>query len=428
MKLSTEAKVGAVTLIGFLLLAYMVIHLGDFSFGEKGYPLKAVFGQVNGLKEGNVVRYAGVEVGRVTLVRTAPDGVEVQMRINPGVKIPEGSKFAIGTDGLLGEKFINIIPPRTLSSYLKPGSEVRGEDPQGLDQLVGTADKTLLDLQKLIQSLNDIIGDENVKEAMKASALNAREITERLKEFSATLARMAQNNEQDVNTMVGNLRAMSGSLRDVTDRVDRMVAGVDNNGQTAKDLRETIQNLKNTSVRVEKIAASLEGVATDPETSKNIKDTLRNTREVSEKANKMLTKIEQVHVQTGFEVLYNTHNSQYRSDADIRINTSPKDFAVLGVTNIGGRDNSNLANFQVGRGDDKFAARAGLIEGKAGVGADTQIGSQMRLSLDVYDPNDVRVKLRTQIKIAPDTFLVGETDGVNKHTEQNSYVGVRRTF
>ncbi len=428
MKLSTEAKVGAVTLLGIVLLAYMIIHLGDFSFGEKGYPLKAVFSQVSGLREGNVVRYAGVDIGRVTGVRTTPEGVEVLMRINPGVKIPEGSRFAIGTDGLLGEKFINISPPRSSSGYLKPGSEVRGEDPQGLDQLVSTADKTLLDLQKLIQSLNDVLGDDNVRSAMKASALNTKDITERLKEFSETLARMAQNNEQDVNAMVGNLRVMSGSLRDVSDRVDRMVAGVDNNGKTASDLREMIQNLKTASVRVEKIAASLEGIATDPETAKNIKDTLRNSREVSEKANKMLTKIDSVSVKTGFEVLYNTHNSQYRSDADIRINTSPQDFAVLGVSNIGGRDNSNLANFQIGRGDAQFAARAGLIEGKAGVGADTQIGSQMRLSVDVYDPNDVRVKLRTQFRIAPDTFLVGEADAVNKHPDQNTFVGIRHAF
>jgi len=428
MKLSTEAKVGAVTLLGFLLLAYMIIHLGDFSFGEKGYPLKAVFNQVSGLKDGNVVRYAGVEIGRVTAVKTTPEGVEVLMRINPGVRIPEGSKFAIGTDGLLGEKFINITPPRTLSSYLAPGSEVRGEDPQGLDQLVATADKTLIDLQKLILSLNDILGDDSVKEALKASAVNAKEITERLKEFSTTLARMAQNNEQDVNATVGNLRVMSDGLRDVADRVDKMVASVDNNGQTAKDLRETIQNLKNTSSRVEKIAASLEGITTDPETAKNIKATLKNSREATEKANKMLTKIDSVNVQTGFEVLHNTHNSQYRSDADIRINTSSQDFAVIGVSNIGGRDNSNLGNFQIGKGDAQFAARAGMIDGKAGVGADTQIGTQMKLSLDVYDPNDVRVKLRTQFKIAPDTFLVGEADALNKHPDQNTYIGIRHSF
>lgn len=425
MNLSTEAKVGAVSLIGLLLLGYMIVYLGGVSFGEKGYPVQVVFSEVGGLKEGNVVRYAGVDVGRVDAVRTAEKGVEVRLLINPGIKIPEGSRFTIGTDGLLGEKFINIVPPRQSSGYLQPNARVAGEDPRGLDQLVTSADRALADVQRLIQSLNDVFGDEKVKAALKSSALNARDITDRLNEFSAVLARMAQNNEQDVNAMVGNLRVMSENLRDVAGRVDKMVAAVDNNGQTARDLRETINNLKNASVRVEKIAASVEGIVTDPETAKNVKETLRNARAVSEKANKMLTKIEQVSVETGFEVLYNGHDGKYAGNADIRINTSPTDFAIIGASRIG---DGQRNNFQVGKGDAHFAGRAGVIEGKAGVGADAALSDKLRLSLDVYDPNDVRVKLRTQYEIAPHTFIVGQTDSLNKQPGQNTYLGLRRTF
>lgn len=425
MKFSTEARVGAVTLIGFILLGYMIIRLGDFSFGEKGYNIKVEFNQVNGLKEGSVVRYAGVDIGRVKAVRANGAGVEVTLSIRPGAQIAEGSKFSIGTDGLLGEKFISITPPRTLGSYLGRDAVVRGEDPQGMEQLVSSADQVLKDVQVLVHSLNEVFGDPKVKDAMKATALNAREISEQLNAFSASLARMAQNNEQDVNAMASNLRAMSGSLRDVAARVDTLMANVDNNGQTAKDLREAIQNLKNTSVRIENITASIEGVATDPETTRNIKETLRNTREASERANHMLKKIDDIEVEPGFEVLYNTHTTKYRSNADLRINTSADNFAVLGVTDIG---EGNKANFQIGKGDGNFAGRAGLINGKAGVGADKQFGDQMRLSLDVYDPNDVRVKLRAQFEVAPDTFIVGETDGLNKKPEQNTFVGVRHSF
>lgn len=425
MNLSTEAKVGAVSLIGLLLLGYMIVYLGGVSFGEKGYPVQAVFSEVGGLKEGNVVRYAGVDVGRVDAVRTGEKGVEVRLLINPGVKIPEGSKFTIGTDGLLGEKFINIVPPRQSTGFLPPNATVMGEDPRGFDQLVNSADRALADVQRLIQSLNEVFGDEKVKASLKSTALNARDITDRLNEFSAVLARMAQNNEQDVNAMVGNLRVMSENLRDVAARVDKMVAAVDNNGQTAKDLRETIANLKNASVRVEKIATSVEGIVTDPETAKNIKETLRNARSVSEKANKMLTKIESVSVETGFEVLYNGNTGKYASNADVRINTSPNDFAVIGASRIG---DGQRNNFQVGKGDAHFAGRAGVIEGKAGVGADAILSDRLRLSVDVYDPNDVRVKLRTQYEIAPHTFIVGQTDSLNKQPGQNTYLGLRRTF
>ncbi len=425
MNLSTEAKVGSVTLLGLLLLAYMIVHLTGFSFTDKGYPIQAVFSQVSGLKPGNAVRYAGVEIGRVKEVTAQSDGVHVTIMINPGVKIPEGAKFSIGTEGFMGERFVDIAPPRDSSGFLPPNSVVRGEDQQGMDQLIATANQVLLDAQKLINSMNDIIGDDQVKAAIKDTALSAKAITANLNILSASLARMAENNEGDVNMMVRNLRDMSASLRTVAARVDNMMAVADNDGQTARDLREAIQNLKTTSVRVEKMAASLEGVVTDPETSKNVKETLKNAREVSEKANKMLNKVQSVSAQTGFEVLYNTDSRKYRTNADVKINTSPQDFAVIGVSNIG---DGSRTNFQVGKGTEQFDGRAGVIEGKAGVGLDAKLGSQLKLSLDVYDPNDVRVKLRSQYQIAPDTFIVGETDSLNKQSEKNTYVGIRRAF
>ena len=425
MNLSTEAKVGGVTLLGLILLAYMIIHLGGFSLGDKGYPVTATFNQVSGLKEGNVVRYAGVEVGKVKAVKVTPEGVAVTLFINQGVKLPEGSKFSIGTDGLLGEKYINIAPPPTSSGYIQPHAVVPGEGAQDMEKLIATADRVLIDVQKLVQSLNDVFGDDKVKASLKDSAVNAREITENLKSMSAVLARMAENNEADVQAMVRNLSAMSGSLRDVTARVDKMMANVDNDGQTARDLRQAIENIKVTSQRVEKMAAALEGIVTDPETSNNIKETLRNARDASDKANKMLTKVQSVSVQPSFEVLSNTNNGKYRSNADIRITTSAEDFAVIGVSDIGESDKANL---QVGKGSDKFAARAGIVEGRAGIGVDTKLGNQMHLSLDVYDPNDVRVKLRTQYKVAQDTYIVGQTDSINKNADQNTYIGVRQSF
>lgn len=426
MSLSTEAKVGTVSIIGLILLTFMVIHLGGFSFGDKGYPVYAVFNQVGGLKSGNAVRYAGVDVGRVEGINVVPEGVRAKLMINPGVQIPEGSRFLIGTDGLLGEKFIDIVPPpRTNSSMIQPGSVVKGDDPQGLDTLVTNADKVLLDVQKLVKSMNDVLGDDKVRAAIKESAVNTKEITAQLSAFSASLARMAQNNEADINTMVHNLNAMSVSLRDVAGRVDKLVANIDNNGQTAADLQDMLRNLKTTSSRVEKMAATLEGVVTDPETAQNIKETLRNAKDAANKANKLLTTFDQVSVQTGFEVLANTDGGKRIANGDVRINTSAQEFAVIGVRQIG--DDSQV-NFQVGKTSGNLSGRAGLINGEAGLGMDTQLGKAMKLSVDVYDPNDIRVKLRSQFKVAPDTYLVGETDNINKDAEKNTYVGIRRAF
>ncbi|MBP2655573.1 MAG: Mammalian cell entry related domain protein [Firmicutes bacterium] len=426
MNLSTEAKVGAVTVTGFLLLLVMIFNLGRFSFGEQGYPVKAVFSDVSGLVPGNGVRYAGVDVGRVDMVQAGVDGVTVRMLINSGVKIPVGSRFTISTDGLMGEKYISIMPtPNSDAGFMAPDTVVRGEAPGSLEKLVGSADRVLGDIEKLVQSLNEVLGDEKVKASLKATAINAKDITDRLNEMSAALARIVQNNEQDVNVTAGNLKAMSESLRVVAARVDGLMANIDNNGQTAKDLREAIYNLRNTSIRVERMAASMEGVVTDPDTARDIKETLKNAREASAKANRKLAQLDNIKVETGFELLYNGRASEYQSNADVKINTSDKNFAVIGVSKIG--DNSK-GNFQLGQGFNGFDGRMGIIEGKVGMGADALVGKDLRFSLDVYDPNDVRVKLRSQYRIGPDTFLVGVTDSLNKQPEDNTYVGIRRDF
>lgn len=423
--MNTEAKVGAITLAGLALLAGMIIFLSDITIGEKGYPVQAVFGQVSGLKPGNIVRYAGVDVGKVADVRIVPDGVVADIFLKPGVKIPVGSKFVIGSDGLLGEKFVNVSPPRDIQGFLAPHDKVYGDNPQGMDELMVAANEVLAEVKILMQAFNDVMGDEKVRAALKEAALNSRDITENLNRLTATLAIMADASHGDVTSMVSNLNAMSVSLNNTAARVNGMIADLDNNGQTARDLRETIQAIKQTSYRVEKMAAALEGVVTDPETSQNLKETLRNARDASAKANKMLDKVANIKTEASIDALYDPDNQKYTSNANITINTSPNDFAVIGVSDIG---EDNKLNLQLGKSSPAMNQRLGIIDNKVGVGLDAKLGKELRLSLDAYDPNDVRVKLRTQYQVAPDTFLITQTDNINKQEERTSYYGIRRSF
>ncbi len=426
MGLSSEAKVGAVTLAALILLAGMIFGLSHFTIGDKGYPVTALFHDVNGLTPGNLVRFAGVEVGRVEAVAIVPEGIKVSLRVQKGTAIPVGSHFTIGTDGLLGEKFISIVPPADgTADIILPGASVLGEDPQGIANLISSADRVLADVHALVQSLNDILGDANVKTALKDSALNAKLITDNLNILSASLARMAVNNEQDVGLMVSNLKAMSESLKTVTNRMDHMLASVDNNGQTAADLTAAIHNVKITSERIETIAKSLQGIATDPKTAQNITETLENTREASAKANKLLGKVTDIKTSTSFDALYNPNSGKYRSDASVKINTSPQDFAVIGVDNLG---ESSTLNLQIGNENNGFGQRVGMVSGKVGMGLDKQLGNQLRFSVDVYDPNDVKVKLRTEYKLSDHTALVGQTDSINKQSTKNTYFGINQAF
>lgn len=427
MILSTEAKVGAVTLLAFSLLAGMIVMIGGMNYGEKGYPVRVTFSQVAGLKPGNVVRYAGVEVGKVDAMSISPDGIEVRAMITSGAKLPRGAKFTIGSDGLLGEKFIEITPPDTFTGDMEQGSQVRGVDPAGLDQLVATADAVLKKADILIQSMNEVLGDEKVKAALRESAININSMTANLDQLSARLSRMAASSEQDVVKTVQNLRQMSENLKNTTGRIDKLVADVDNDGQAAIQLKETLTNVRNASARVERMAATLEDVVVDPETSSSIRETLKNTREASEKANRMLTQIDQIQTEGSVEVLYGdaSDKRKYQTNANIKLRTSPQSFALIGVRDIGETDKLNL---QLGRDNDSWTTRFGVIDNRAGVGLDKRFGSKLAVTVDVYDPNDSKVRLGGQYLLGQSFYLIGQTDQINRSEERTSYFGIKRSF
>ena len=79
---SNEVKVGALTLGGVAILAGIISFMGAFNFGSGGYEVKIAYPQVSGLMPGHMVRYAGVQVGKVKDIAILPDRVEVTAEID----------------------------------------------------------------------------------------------------------------------------------------------------------------------------------------------------------------------------------------------------------------------------------------------------------------------------------------------------------
>ena len=119
---ASETKVGALTLGGAVILAGMISFLGAFKLFDGGYDLHVAYPSVNGLQEGSSVRYAGVPVGTVKKARVEPDQVVVTMHVNKGIQIPQEAEFSIGSDGVMGEKFVDIRAPQKYSELFR-GSE-----------------------------------------------------------------------------------------------------------------------------------------------------------------------------------------------------------------------------------------------------------------------------------------------------------------
>ena len=142
--MSVEAKVGAFTVGGLMLLGGATAGLGNFHFGgSDDLILYAGFSQVVGLMPQSDVRLSGVLVGKVIKIANEGTGVTVTMSVDPEVKIPKQSKVSIASSGVMGEKFINFQPKVDNGEYLQNGEYLYGIDEAGMDQMFDGMSKVM---------------------------------------------------------------------------------------------------------------------------------------------------------------------------------------------------------------------------------------------------------------------------------------------
>src|SRR5213080_3220463 len=131
-----ELKVGVFVAIGLAVVARFVVKFGRLGEGFKTYyDLTVRFKDASGLLKGSDVLLSGAKIGRVSggprLLREG-EGVAVPLRIYEYVKLPKGSQFTVGSSGLLGDRFVNVVtPPGPAKEYLQKNAVVDGARPSG---------------------------------------------------------------------------------------------------------------------------------------------------------------------------------------------------------------------------------------------------------------------------------------------------------
>ena len=186
-----EIKVGLFVFIAFILLAVMIFSISDFytSQAQYTYPIRVRFSFVNGIDTGAPVRVAGVKVGEVRSVGVYRDEstqkvqVELGVRLSKDAVLEEDSLAYINTLGLLGEKYLEIIPGTPGKRVISAGEILVGKDSVSTEKLVESGYQTVQEMQRAISSLNAVVGDPQTQEALKETLSNSKEATAQLTLF-----------------------------------------------------------------------------------------------------------------------------------------------------------------------------------------------------------------------------------------------------
>jgi phospholipid/cholesterol/gamma-HCH transport system substrate-binding protein len=191
-----ELKVGSFVLMAALALTFFIISISDLTLFEKGRHIQVVFGFASGLRDAAPVRLAGVEVGLVKKLQVFVDDadnrktkVRVIVWIHDDIAIPVDSKITINQLGILGEKYLEIIPGNS-ADVIKDDSVVVGQDPVPIERIAEQVNTLMVKLGTTVDSVNTGILTDKNKQSLEDALAGLGAMGTDLKEGRGTLGKL----------------------------------------------------------------------------------------------------------------------------------------------------------------------------------------------------------------------------------------------
>ena len=222
-----ETRVGIFVILALAVFAYMGFHIGAFRFDRGQYAQYTLFFKdVSGLSRKADVKIAGVKVGWVDAVTLVPDGetqAEVSVMISKDFALYSDAYAMVRQDGLLGPKFVEIIPGDPLLRKLQSGDPLSkpSTEPVSIDELLQQFKRIATNVDEVTKSFKDVLGGAEGKEQLQAIVDNVQTTAERLSSVSDVLDRAINRNEDHLDNFVQIGTTLQTNLEKVSNVFDR---------------------------------------------------------------------------------------------------------------------------------------------------------------------------------------------------------------
>jgi phospholipid/cholesterol/gamma-HCH transport system substrate-binding protein len=444
--MSTAAKVGAFFLVVLAIAGFLIWKIEDLRIG-KGEPTRVTveFKDVAGLDEGTAVRVAGVRVGKVSKIRLVDGKAMVDIELDRDVALRQGASASIESQGLLGEKYVELVPGPFGAPPLPDESTLVGGVPVTFDEITKLARDISVDIKEITRSVKESIGGPEGEERLGDIVENMRLISEQVR-------LMVESNRAGVDATVANFREFSAAMTELVARVDTLVAS--NEGSVSdglSNIREISGKLQTTTDNLNQITSQIRGgegtvgkLVQSDETHKNLNEALVAVKEGVAGLNKAIGAVGKMKIDLGLRSEYLASHSRGKAYFTLDVNPaeSPRFYRVeLSSQPFGRRKNTTTIErtvFPDGHTEETitdteelkdefavsamfgyrwndFAIRAGLLESKGGAGIDYQtLRDRLRFSADVWDFNrpgySAHAKVSSRFYFSPSVFVTGGWD------------------
>jgi phospholipid/cholesterol/gamma-HCH transport system substrate-binding protein len=159
--LEFDIKIGLFIFIGLVILTIVTFSINDFFF-KSGYNIFVELGFANGIQQSAPVRLAGISVGEVKEAGVFKDDhgktmVRLKLWLTNDAKVEKDAQVIINTLGLIGEKYVEIIPGTPGSLLVSEGSVMKGHDSISVERITKKGYEIALKLESTIEHMDEIL-------------------------------------------------------------------------------------------------------------------------------------------------------------------------------------------------------------------------------------------------------------------------------
>lgn len=265
MQGSIETRVGIFVLIALAILAYMGFQIGAFRFDRSRYNTYTVtFRDISGLSKKAEVKIAGVKVGWVESIRLLANAdveAEATIYILNQYVLYQNAHAVVRQEGLLGPKYLEIIPGDPLLERLPPSSSLSKPSiaPVSVDDLMHKFKAIATNVENVSESLRWAIGGDEGKEELRSIFKNIDSATQNLASFAQVLEHAFTNNEDNIEAIMEigvNIRRLSERLENdilptFKEGIERISIAFDRDfSRMANKLESTASALEEASLQI----------------------------------------------------------------------------------------------------------------------------------------------------------------------------------
>ncbi|WP_416176744.1 MlaD family protein [Dialister sp.] len=381
MKWSTEAKVGAFSLLGIIVFAAIIIELSNVVlFGKSGFHVTGYFKEAEGIEPGNPIHYAGVEVGMVDKISVENGEAVLNLRFYKDAKVPKDADFSIQTSSVMGGRFVKAAGGHQDRGYLSDGMTVQGKAAPGIDQAMDKMDKLINSAQTMLDGINTVVADPASQKNVKNSISN----------FDAVSQNLAILTSQGIQT--------ANEIEGITSQINSMLYQLNGDGKATSDARQIMDNL---------VVAS-----------QNAKDISSNAKQISGKINGIMTGNHDFGVSVSGELLYNTKKDEFSPNLFLRVGKDR--FGILGIESL---TNDPVYDALFGRMRGNYGVYAGIMRNKLGGGVSYE-ENRWKFNADLFNPDDLTMRIRGSYALDDNFFITGQSIFPHSRRGGGEYIGL----